>query len=358
MKSLTQSLQNDAAAKVAEIETKAANTLRLAQAYDASGYEGPLPWIASGDARVSYDGTIASLHYRDVPPDELAALLVAFPPIPRAEFKHRGSRSFRPGDVPEDAEDVRECDGAEITVSGGEGHDTLRASWSAMVGDVNTRFWCDLRRVSFLHPRTYRRAVMVAHQFLRFEGPTSLVWPDNGALFNSVSGLFVRMYGPGSDKAHGDARIRGDDVLALVREWEAECNRRGEATKAAFLAAYAPLDYGNALPSHADIAAFAETIRAAYEEKRGGLRAGTLMQTAALENAHAVADRAIAEKHWPAYAEHHGIKTRQGYFEHYAWACAYLKRVDLYAVPVTDAMRAEATGGIEGDVYTYGARWL
>ena len=359
--SLAATLSNDAAAKVAEINAKAANTARLAAAYDASGYAGPLPYIASGAARASYDDTIASLHFRDVAPDELAALLIAFSPIPRAEYKHRGSRNFRPGDVPEDAEEVRECDGLEITISGGTGFDTFRASWSAMVGDVNARFWCDLRRVSFLSPRTHRRAVTVQHQFIRYEGATELHWPDKGALFNDVApdaGLFVRMYGSGSDQSHGDARIRGRDVLALVRAWEAECNRRGAETRAAFLAAYAPIDYGNALPSHDEIAAFAEGMRATYEAKRGGLRAGTLMQTAALETPHALADKAVAEKHWPMYAAHHEIETRQNYFDRFAWACAYLRRVGLYEVPVTDEMRAEAKGGINGDVYRYGARWL
>lgn len=358
--SLAATLTDNAAAKVAEIEKKAANTARLAAAYDASGYAGPLPYIASGDARASYDGTIASLHFRDVAPDELAALLVAFPAIPRAEFKHRGSRSFRPGEVPEDAEEVRECDGVEIDVTGGKGFDTFRASWSAMVGDVNTRFWCDLRRVQFLSPRTHRRAVTMNHTFIRYEGATSLHWPDNGALFNDVApdaGLFVRMYGSGSDQSHGDARIRGRDVLALVRAWEAECNRRGEVTRAAFLAAYADAE-ALGLPSADDIAAAAEAMRAEYDAKRGGLRAGTLEQTAALATPHALADKAVAEKHWPPYAERFGIETRQSYFEHYAWACEWLKRCGMYAVPVTDAMRAEAKGGIDGDVYRYGHRWL
>lgn len=358
---LAATLQSDAAAKVAEIEAKAANTMRLALAYDATGYAGPKPYICSGDARPSYDGTIASLHFRDVPPDELAALLAAFPPIPRTEFKHRGSRSFRPGAVPEDAEDVRECDGVEIALSAGAGYSSVRADWSAMVGDVCTRFWCELRPVSFLTPRTHRRAVEFGGNFLRFEGPTTLHWPDKGELFNRVSceaGLFVRMYSAGSDQAHNDCRIRGDDVLALVREWEAEANRRGEVTRAAFLAAYAPLDYGNALPTLDAIAAHAETMRAAYDAQRGGLRAGTLMQTAALDCAYAKADKAVAEKHWSAYAAHHDIETGRGYFDHYAWACAFLRRVGLYEVPVTDAMREEAKGGINGDVYTYGARWL
>lgn len=359
-KSLSATLSNDAAEKVAEINAKAANTARLAAAYDATGYTGRLPWIARGDARPGYDGTIASLHFRDVAPDELTALLVAFPPIPRTEYKHRGCRNFKPGVVPDDAEDVRECDGVEIDVTGGEGFETFRASWSAMVGDVNTRFWCELRRVHFIHPRTHRRAVMHGSIFVRFEGPTSLHWPDNGALFNDVAhdaGLFVRMYGAATDKAHGDARIRGGDVLALVRAWEAECNRRGEITRAAFEAAYASV--GDA-PTHADIAAHAETMREAYNAKRGGLRAGTLMQTAALDTAHALADKAAAQNHWTAYAERHGIETRQSYFEHFAWACAYLERVGLYVVPVTDEMREQATGGIADDVktYKYGARWL
>lgn len=359
MKSLTESLQNSAAEKISEIEAKAANTLRVAQAYDASGYAGPQPWIVSGDARISYDGTIASLHFKDVAPDELAALLTAFPAIPRNEYKSRGSRCFRPGDLPADADEVRECDGTEINVSAGRGYSKLNASWSAMVGDVNTRFWADLRNVHFIMPHTYRRAIEHNGDFVRFEGATQLLWPDNGALFNDVctdAGLFIRMYGSGSNQAHGDARIRGGDMLALVRAWEAECNRRNEVTQAAFLADYAPLDYGNALPSHDDIAAYAETLRAAYAAET--LRAGTLMQKAALDHPYALADKAVAKKHWPAYTKHHGIEARQGYLDHFAWACAYLERVGLYEVPVTDEMRAEAKGGISGDVYRYGERWL
>src|SRR5690606_6759072 len=131
---------------------------------------------------------------------------------PRAEFKHSGSRHFRPGAVPDGAEEVNKCDGAEIAVSAGRGYRSFRASWSGMVGDVNTRFWCDLRPVHFVAPFTYRRAIMHKGNFMRFEGPTELRWPDNGALFSRVAaeaGLFVRMYGSGSDQAHGDARIRG-----------------------------------------------------------------------------------------------------------------------------------------------------
>lgn len=359
-RSLADKLKSETAAQVSELEKKAANTARLAEAFDASGYAGPLPYIVSGDARVSYDGTIASLHFRDVPPDELAALLVAFPPIPRAEFKHRGSRSFRPGEVPEDAEDVRECDGVEINICGGKGFDTFRAAWSAMVGDVNTRFWCDLRRVSFLSPRTYRRPVTMAGNFLRYEGATELRWPDNGALFNDVApdaGLFIRMYGSGSDQSHGDARIRGGDVLALVRAWEAECNRRGEITRAAFVADFEKAQ-ALGLPSADDIAKQADAMREEYAAEK--LRAGTLEQAAALHTPHALADKAVAEKHWPVYAEHFGIETRQSYFEHYAWACEWLKRCGLYEVPVTDEMRAQATGGIPDNVtaYRYGTRWL
>lgn len=358
--SLAATLSNDAAAKVAEIEKKAANTARLAAAYDASGYAGPLPYIARGAAGASYDGTIASLHFRDVPPDELAALLTAFPAIPRAEFKHRGSRNFRPGEVPEDAEDVRECDGVEIAISGGKGFDTFRASWSAMVGDVNTRVWCDLRRVPFLAPRTHRRVVTMNNTFIRYEGATELNWPGNGALFNSVApdaGLFVRMYASGSDQSHGDARIRGRDMLALARAWEAECDRRGEVTRAAFNAAHAQAA-APGLPTADDIADAVEAMRADYDAKRGGLRAGTLEQTAALATPHALADKAVAEKHWRPYAERFEIETRQSYFDHYAWACKWLERCGLYEVPVTDAMRADAKGGIDGDVYRYGARWL
>lgn len=363
--SLSATLSNDADKKIAEINAKAANTARLAAAYDASGYTGPLPYIASGDARPAYDGTIASLHFRNVGPDELVALVTAFPPVPCAEYRHRGSRCFRPGVAPEDAEDVRECDGFEVSIRCGEGYPSLRAHWTAMVGDVHTRFWIELRRVQFLHPTTHRRAVTVAGQFLRYEGATTLHWPDQGALFNDVapdSGLFVRTYDSGSDQSHGDVRIRGRDMLALLRAWEDECNKRGAETKAAFLAAYGPLDYGNKLPSIADVEAFAEKMRAEYDAKRGGLRAGTLMQTAALAMPYAESDKAVAEKHWLHYAEHHGLEVSEyrSYFDHFAWACAYLQRIGLYEVPVTDEMREQATGGIAADVmtYKYGHRWL
>ena len=362
---LAATLTNNAAAQVAEINAKAANTARLAAAYDASGYTGPLPYIASGDAKPSYDGTIASLHFRNVGPDELVALLAAFPPIPRAEYKHRGSRCFRPGAVPEDAEDVKECDGLEFSLSNGKGYGSLRAHWSAMVGDVNTRFWLDVRRVSFLHPQSRRRAVTVAGQFVRFEGPTTMHWPDQAALFNRVAdtaGIFVRTYAPGSDQSHADMHIRGRDVIALAKAWGEECNKSGAETKAAFLSAYAPLGYGNALPSLADVEAFAETMRAEYDAKAGGLRAGTLMQTAALAMPYAESDKAIAQAHWLPYAEHHGIKVSdyQTYFDHFGWACAYLQRIGLYEVPVTDEMRKQATGGIAADVktYKYGHRWF
>lgn len=359
--SLAASLKADAASKISEIEIKSANTLRVAEAYDASGYAGRVPYIVSGDARVSYDGTIAALHFKDVAPDELTALILAFPPIPRAEYKHRGSRSFLPGDVPSDAEEVTPCDGLEISTSTGRGFNSLRASWSANVGEVNTRFWCTIKTLHYLHPRTHRHAITRNGEFLRYEGATTVIWPDDGKLFNDLksdAGLFVRIYGSGSNQSHGDAHIRGRNVLALVQAWEAEANRRGEATKAAFLAAYAPLDYGNALPSLEMIEAHAETMRASYAAKAGGLRAGTLMQTAALDMDYAQTDRAVAEKHWIAYAEHYDLEKSRGYFDHFAWACAYLERVGLYTVPVTDAMRSEAKGGIAKDSYKYGERWL
>lgn len=358
-KSLAARLQSETAAKVSELEIKAANTSRLAAAYDAHGYAGPLPWIVRADAKPAYDGDLGTLHYRDVAPDELRALLEAFEPIPRKEFKSRGSRSFRPGELPADAAEVRECDGLEITVSGSQHGRQLRASWSAMVGDIQTGFYVDVRPVHFLHPYTSRRAVTVANQFVRYEGATSLNWPDKGALYNSVAGdaaLFVRMYG-GSDQSHADCHIRGGDVLALVRAWEDEANKRGEATRAAFEEAFKSAQ-ALGLPSADDIRAQADKMRDDYAKQK--TRAGTLEQAATLQTPHALADKAIAEKHWKPYADRFGIENSRDYFEHYAWACAYLDRCGMLSVPVTDEMREQATGGIPADwtAYRYGTRWL
>jgi hypothetical protein len=106
------------------------------------------------------------------------------------------------------------------------------------------------------------------------------------------------------------------------------------------------------------IEAAAESLREDYRRER--MRAGTLEQYAALHCAHAKVDAAIAKAHWHAYAKAHGIDAGRYGFDYYGWACAYLHRVGLYEVPVTEEMRASATGGIPADVltYKYGARWL
>lgn len=358
---LAASLAQKTAAEVSELNEKAARTMALAEAYDAHGYTGPAPWIVRGDSKPAHDGDMGTLHFQKVTPDELAALLESFEPIPRAEYKARGCRYFSPGEIPVDAEDVRECDGVDISLENTRcGGGRLRATWSAMVGEIQTGFWIELENLPFLHPRTHRHAVTRNHEFLRYEGPTSVHWPDKGAIFNSVkddAALFIRQYAPVSDQYHGSAHIRGGDVLALVRAWVDECNRRGEVTRAAY-EADAVTVRALGTPSADDIAAQCERSREKYASTR--MRAGTLEQTAALETPHALADKALAEKHWPAYAADRGMETRQNYFEHYAWACEWLKRCGLYEVPVTDDMRISATGGIAADVqtYRYGSRWL
>lgn len=324
-----------------------ARTMSIANAWDASGFTGAQPWLVHGAGGIY--GDKATLSFRDVGPDELAELMRAFPAVPRISYSQSSVRYFHPAGAREVTETVavEELDGYEIEISGGYQHSTLAAYWSAMVGETQTAFRVDLRRVHFLHPRANRKAVLLCeHTFSRYEGRAELVWPaEIGAVYTALRdsrALVVHTYYAG-DQSCGNFRVRGTNVLALAEAWESEANRRGEETQAAFLAAYARVAES---VSADDIAAQADACREIYAREK--LRAGTLEQFAALRTAHAEADRSVAEKHWPSYAKAREIETRQTYFDHFAWACAYLKRCGLYEVQIA---------GREAP-YKYGHAWL
>ena len=327
--------------------TASARTMVVANAWDACGFTGVQPWHVNG-AKGVY-GDAASLSFRDVCPDELTELMRAFPAIPRITYSHSNIRYFHPAgarNVPENVT-VEELDGYEIEISGGHQYSRFTAHWSAMVGETQTAFRAELRRIHWLHPRANRKAVMLCgHTFVRYEGRAELVWPaESRAVYTAMRdsrALVVHTYYAG-DQSSGDFRIRGANVLALVEAWESEANKRGEQTQAAFLAAYAHVTES---VSADDIAAQVDACREIYAREK--LRAGTLEQFAALRTAHAEADRAVAEKHWPSYAKARGIETGQTYFDHFAWACAYLKRCGLYEVQIA---------GREAP-YKYGHAWL
>lgn len=335
--SLSARIAAEAEAATQKAKQSAETLSEIAAAWDAAGFTGMQPWHATGSKGIY--GDCATLSFKDVGPDDLVQLMWAFPAIPRVNYSHAGTRYFHPEGAQKMPAGVLpvHCDGYEIEISGGHGYDSFRASWSAMVGDVQTHFRADLRRVHYLHPRAHRRVVEFQGQFLRFEGPASLVWPKD----SPQSGQW-QAYGYCTEGS-GDFRIRGANVLALAESWEAEANRRNDETKAAFERTYVGIV---GFPTAESVTRTAEKIRATYEAKKGGLRAGTLEQTAALETSEALADKAVAEKHWKAYAEQHGIESSQSYFDHYAWACAMLKRCDLYEVQ------------LNGKAYRYGTAWL
>jgi hypothetical protein len=347
-------LQLQAAEQAREAQQQADDRMEIAQAWDATGFDGPQPWLLSAGGCYGDRGT---LHFKALGPDELVALMRAFPAVPRISYVD-GPRYFVPAErrPPPEGVAVEQLDGYEIEVSGGKGYTTLRAGWSALLGDQQVHFWVDIRPVSYLHPRAARRAVTHGGSFVRYEGPSELVWPDQaGGLHRELAVRAVSYWK--SDDCAGNYRLRGTQMLQLAEAWEAEANRRGEQTRAAFLQAYGNVEFW---VDKEELAAQIERLRPGYEARRGGLRCGTLEQEAALETPHALRDRQVAEAHWVAYAAHHKIASDRPYFDHHAWACSYLRRQDLYEVPVTEAMREQATGGIPADVvtYRYGSRWL
>lgn len=348
--------QSLAAKMAAENEKEAANKqtelslrLKLAEIWDAlnPGFRDPR-FIYVG----SIQGAVGQLSWDNVEPDELVTLLTALAPTPFVTYKDGGIRyhhmtGAKP--VPERAAEVVGTDGVDIRLNGsrgGSGEQRLEVSWNTAVREgLFLRLKCELKRHYQLHPSSYRKEVRVAGQFLRFEGPTEIRWPstikDKVGILMFDAGLKTYTY-QATPETVGDVYIRGRDTLALVKFWESEANRIGEATKAAFDAAYQPvLERG--LPTREEILQKAEEIKEDYQARK--LKAGTLEQTACLETSQALQDRAVAEKHWTAYCRYHGIEERN-YFDYHTWACFWLKRCDLYEVPMGEG------------TYKYGHAWL
>lgn len=346
--SLSAKLENNSAAAIADLQDEAARTAELAAAYDAAGYAGRLPWICKAKSKPDYEGATGSLHFRNVAPDEFAELLAAFPPIPRTEFKSRGCRSFRVGELPDDATEASECDGVDISVNGG-GRDhggSVRACWIADVGAVRVRFNIELRHVHFLHPRASRRAVMHGgHTFIRYEGPTVCNWPDSGTALHA-SGCHVRTYGAVSDQYVGDVHVRGN-VIELARLWREECDARNAETRAAYERARDATGEQRITPE--ELAALVASSAGHYA--RQTMRAGSPRQHAALSSPQYAATLELARAHWLAWCADNGVTLPEHsqYFSDHTVAQTFLARHDL----LTDAEFMH-----NGKPYAYGSAWL
>lgn len=351
--SFSAAIQSEANAKAEAAQREAAIVGAAAAAYDAHvstlapDLSALLPTPAGLHKPTMRDGN-PWLSYVDTTPECLAALLDAFPPLPLVRYRdaRRNESGFRaPECVPErDGIETWPVDGLRIDAWRVNDYpSTFTAQWRANVGGAVIDFRAKVKPVHGITPDYTARVKRYNDGRILAVSQCALAFPKG------APGCKTLRYGAGSVDGFSTIVIYGevDDattdahpVQDLVRMWAQECDERAVESRSAYLRVKAESD-ASAPPFVLELERFAER----YAAQR--MKAGTLEQFAALESDAAVHDAALARAQWPEYAREHGITNPASYgFDHYAWACAFLRRVGLYEVER------------DGKPYRYGAAWL
>jgi hypothetical protein len=342
-KTLAQSLRDEATAKAKRAMAEAESKIRIAEAFDASGCP-HRPWFFTGNVKPAYDGDMGSLSFKDVAPDVAAEIMDMFPPVPTVYYEGR-YKGVRPvSALKKDTKVTVPIDGFRLRLDGGIGYGpSVKLEWNAMLGDLQVGLSLDLKQLHGILPRIAARYKYHGSEPYKVES-SDIVWPEL-----KYPRPHVVKYSRGSDTAFNSFLCYGTEMRAMVQAWVDELNRRGQVTRAAYEKDKAALVAASVIYS-ADMEA---RERATYDAEK--LRAGTFEQWRALRTPGAAKDRALAEKHWSAYCadpdngmSDSPVKPSEyaGYFEHYAWACNYLRRLGLYEV------------NHNGKAYKYGSAWL
>lgn len=355
---LSDKLAAETAATITDAERKAHNRAAIAAAYDANGYGGKLPGLVTADLRPNYRGECGTLFFEDVAPDELRDLMAAFPAVACAIATKNGT-SCRPLDMLEEGAEIRaHTSGHSLSLSGGEGFKSTICGWSAQLSEsVRVHVRATLRVIHSVTPRIQPGHCTRAPdgRVMAYTSPDSLIFP-----IAKPAGVDFIRYGRASRDSWQTFLVYGvgDTFAAMVDAWADHCERERHNSRAAYMK-----DRANVPAFNVDtLPALCADLADAYGREKP--RAGTLEQFAALRSPAALADKECAERHWLAYCDDAANACERSrhetYFSHYSWACAFLKRYGLHSVPVTEEMRASATGGIPENVttYTYGTRWL
>lgn len=307
-------------------------TLKLAELWDAHCERNPIaanclqPWIMHTSQLY---GAIGSYAFRDATPEQCMELLTAFPPIPTAIVKTQSWTSFRPADYVDPrltagGEEVKSKEdvpgGAAIRLDHpGPGGSRNKVEWWTVLEGELVAMDVELANIHGVTPRMEARVEYAdpAHTHISRVSEARPVYPLEPLSPNVLK--YIR-YSAGAPGYFPTILIYGN-VVAYIEQLAGYCYSKRMASKKAYQE-----DKIAGLPPVAGHAS-----DQGYDSQK--LRAGTREQWECLESEEARRDRALAEKHWKAYAEDYGIEARQGYFDHYAWACAYLKRKSLYEVP-------------------------
>jgi hypothetical protein len=350
-KTLSSTLAAEALKVLAEKQDEVNTVQRAAAAWDAMVEKlGEEPTALPVPSLLSKIAGRTVVFMRDVTPDSALALLRACPPAPMFHYRGTGVAGFRKTEhakgVFDPAETVTPAAGVTMRMDRTNDYPTQTLiEWDAVVEGQPLSMRIDLRPLHNITPHVTGRVTCyndgetiakIEHQRLEL--------PQGRGI-----GVQVQTYGSGSAKQWNSYVIWGHPgsgaVQNTLQAMADKLDEQGRMTLAAYAADKARAEAGTLPLMDAD----GEKPYALQS-----LRAGTRAQFDALHTSAALIDKSLAAKHWPRYADDHGIKTTQGYFDHYGWACAYLERVGLLRDPGLLIMGKDG----KAQDYLYGSAWL
>lgn len=327
MRKLVEGVTSKLREQTERAQVEHARVLHLAELWDAHIEANPAaaeciqPWIMHTSKLYGAAGSYA---FRDATPEQVVELLAAFEPVPTAIVRTQMWTSFRPVDYVDPklggGEQIKSKEqvvgGAAISLDRTQSGSRVRVQWWAMIAGELVDLDVELKNIHGVTPYMEAHVEWDNSRTHIVRVGNAMPWypikPDGAKELSHIR------YSAGSAEYFPHILIYSN-VPAYIEKLAGWCYSARIASKKAYQE-----------DKCAGLFPVQETARPYDEEK---LRPGTREQTECLNSETARRDRALAEKHWKEYAQDYGIESTQGYFEHYAWACAYLKRRGLYEVP-------------------------
>ena len=347
--SLTTQKQKEAEAAV-EAAKKASDKegiqMRVAAAFDAGSQGITLPKLPMLMVHPLY-GRVASLSFsRDsssfphtgLDAKHILALMEAFPPVPACIAKGNQWTSWmsvsyfeQQLEKPEGQikfTEIKAMSPVIINLNRMEHRPSAKVEWIAELDGLLVEFQVELSR-SRGWPQI--SADMRHHNGILVE--IRRQWVElTGDLKDHACPHYLS-YASGSPTSFGNRLMYGElNIVGLINTMaELDAQYYAEA-----LAAY-EADCATGLPP-------AEATR-----DHGDMNAGSKAQRALLNSLEARQERALAQKHWPLYAEKHGLNPGRYGFDYHEWAKYWLTQAGLQPDP--NYIR-------DGKPYSYGSAWV
>ncbi len=329
--------------------------ITMAQAFDthnatlpASIVPRPLPWLVY-PMKSGVSDSVGWMAFRELTFEQVAQMMRDYPALPMVKWRDSQRRVTGMTVEGRAKGDTREeTDGFKLEIAQGVNYGPMvQIQWETSLGGVIVGVRAELAP-SQMRPSISVQTSVVCGEVVAVRGSTAEVhYP-----FGDTAGLrHVRYQQSGKlDYPHfliygvpaGHPGSPNGGMMRYVDSVVAELERRGAESMAAYLK---DKESGHLI---ADL------------PRAGGMTtsAGSPAQEAALQSDAARRDRGLAEKHWRAYCQDSKPEEwpkkpdleRQGWFDHYAWACKWLQREGLYRDPNFLTK--------DGKPYAYGTRWI